>query len=85
MFIGILRNKECNAYKIINSQIDIQERFFEKNKSLKENLIVNENIEIGLNKDAKKIISDAIYEGNIANSKFHFNCLLSVTLCLSPL
>ena len=72
MFIGILRNKECNAYKIIYSQIDIQERFFEKNKSLKENLIVNGNIEIGLNKDAKKIISDAIYERNIASAQFHF-------------
>ena len=28
MFIGILRNKECDAFKIISSQIDLQERFF---------------------------------------------------------
>ena len=72
MFIGILRNKECDAYKIISSQIDLQERFFEKNKSLKENSLLKRNIEIGLNKEAKEIIGDAIYERNIASSKFHF-------------
>ena len=72
MFIGILRNKECDAYKIISSQIDLQERFFEKNKSLQENSLLKRNIEIGLNKESKKIIGEAIYESNIASSKFHF-------------
>ena len=72
MFIGILRNKECDAYKIISSQIDLQERFFEKNKSLQENSFLKRNIEIGLNKEAKEIIGDAIYERNIESSKFHF-------------